>query len=659
MDRAEGRDSSRGWPDSGTARPLLRRWFVPLSVRAFVILTCALMIVLTVAHDWQSRNAALRSVQTVNRSLAHSLAQHAEDSFNAADAVLVAIMAQLDRGAQGLDSRAQLGRNLAAMVAQSESLTDLSVFDADGNLILSSVATPPKLNVENRSFFQHHVSNPDSEPYLGSPITSPSRANWRVTVSRRLERADHQFAGVVAASLNSLYFERHYRALDLGPETAISAFRTDGTLLFRYPGVSAYLVPSYANSGLFRSWSPSHFAGVLRYTALADGLDRVAAYDTSSRFPVIVNVAASVHEALADWRRETLWDLAGYGLLAGVVLWLGNRLARQSKLQKLAERRLTENELQFRLLTEMSGDMVTRVGADGRRLYVSPASTKLLGWAAEQLVGSRALHSCNADDSLVTEAVLRDMGDGIGSDVSVTYRALHRLGHEIWIEANVRMTYDPDTGRSNGAVMISRDITARKTVEAGLKSLATTDGLTGIANRRRLDEVLQSEWRRSAREGTALSIALIDVDLFKSYNDQYGHLAGDDCLRQLAQTLNTVFRRPGDLLARYGGEEFGAVLPSTEAPGAWDVAEAARDAVEKCGLIHDGNPLSKVVTISVGVATAYPMPDRDVKEGLELLLRTADKALYESKRTGRNQVKSIQVLSPPILHGSFHSVAGH
>jgi diguanylate cyclase (GGDEF)-like protein len=170
-----------------------------------------------------------------------------------------------------------------------------------------------------------------------------------------------------------------------------------------------------------------------------------------------------------------------------------------------------------------------------------------------------------------------------------------------------------------------------------LEGLSARDGLTGVANRRHFDEVLNREWRRAARERSALSLILADVDNFKMYNDQYGHLKGDDCLKALAETLARSLRRPSDLCARYGGEEFAMVLPNTEEAGATKVGERLRNAVEERRLEHAHSPTAQHVTVSVGVATARPLED----SGDPLsLVAAADVALYEAKKNGRNRTCS-------------------
>ncbi|HWR78740.1 MAG TPA: diguanylate cyclase, partial [Pseudomonas sp.] len=167
---------------------------------------------------------------------------------------------------------------------------------------------------------------------------------------------------------------------------------------------------------------------------------------------------------------------------------------------------------------------------------------------------------------------------------------------------------------------------------AKLQELSVTDGLTGIANRRHFDSALRAEWSRAERAGTTLSLALIDVDHFKKFNDCYGHLQGDDCLRKVAQILAQSISRPGELAARYGGEEFALIIPNTQGCDAVRLAERIRAAIVACSIAHTDSDLG-YLTISVGVASIIPhsniLP--------QALTHAADEALYSAKNGGRNQ----------------------
>ena len=166
-----------------------------------------------------------------------------------------------------------------------------------------------------------------------------------------------------------------------------------------------------------------------------------------------------------------------------------------------------------------------------------------------------------------------------------------------------------------------------------LRRLSNVDGLTEVANRRNFDEELERAWRRAQREGGSVALVMIDIDHFKSYNDEYGHLAGDECLRQVAQVLRTAVNRPFDLVARYGGEEFAVLLPDTRGAGADLVAEQMRASVESLNIPHNTSHTGRV-TISCGVAAATWVPGL-VPGGL---IAMADGRLYEAKHAGRNRV---------------------
>lgn len=166
-----------------------------------------------------------------------------------------------------------------------------------------------------------------------------------------------------------------------------------------------------------------------------------------------------------------------------------------------------------------------------------------------------------------------------------------------------------------------------------LARLSNLDGLTGIPNRRQFDEMLALEWNRMAREKMPLSLIILDVDHFKRFNDRYGHLAGDSCLRRVAAALAEMIRRPADMVARYGGEEFAAILPGTTLDGAQVVAESMRRTVADLCIEHADSPVHSVVTVSLGVSSVIPIPGCMPND----LLQAADHGLYQAKQEGRDR----------------------
>jgi diguanylate cyclase (GGDEF)-like protein len=164
-----------------------------------------------------------------------------------------------------------------------------------------------------------------------------------------------------------------------------------------------------------------------------------------------------------------------------------------------------------------------------------------------------------------------------------------------------------------------------------LRKLSALDGLTGIPNRRSFDERYSTEWKRAVRQQEPLSLILLDIDYFKAYNDHYGHLAGDVCLRQVAKTVQQALFREVDVVCRYGGEEFILILPNTDTPGAVLVAERILEGLDGLNIPHEGVSEHKTISASQGIATRIPQPDEDADQ----LLEQADQALYAAKEKGR------------------------
>jgi diguanylate cyclase (GGDEF)-like protein/PAS domain S-box-containing protein len=261
-----------------------------------------------------------------------------------------------------------------------------------------------------------------------------------------------------------------------------------------------------------------------------------------------------------------------------------------------------------------------------------------LGWSVEEMLRADWQRNVHPDDFPVFAGIRERMQAG-AMHAGAAYRYRRKDGSWAWIEARAHMVREPD-GSATEFIGNLRDVTRQKEAElalaaamAELSHQAITDGLTGIANRRRFDEMLPREWRRAMRVGDPLSLLLIDVDHFKAFNDIHGHQGGDECLRLIAQTIAAVIRRPHDLVARYGGEEFVAVLPATTLDGAERIAEALRAAVVAMALPRMAAP-GGCITISIGVASAIPAGDTEAAR----LFDAADSALYMAKRGGRTRV---------------------
>ncbi len=290
------------------------------------------------------------------------------------------------------------------------------------------------------------------------------------------------------------------------------------------------------------------------------------------------------------------------------------------------------------LVSENSRDAIILADLSGHRSYVSSAGESL-GWKPEDLLTQDGFGMVHPEDQQRAQAIVSGLNSG-AEGAMIECRILKPSGDYIWVEASLRMVRNSTTGAPSGILNVVRDVSERKIAELRLQeaynaveALAVTDALTGLANRRRFDQYLGTEWRRSMRDRQPLSLLMMDVDKFKTYNDTYGHQRGDSCLKQIAEACMDVVSRPGDLVARFGGEEFVVVLPNTESEGALHIAEEICEALRARKLPHTGN-LPGIITISAGCATLIPKFGKHAPDLIEM----ADKALYKAKAEGRNRV---------------------
>lgn len=289
------------------------------------------------------------------------------------------------------------------------------------------------------------------------------------------------------------------------------------------------------------------------------------------------------------------------------------------------------------LVLDSLEEQIAVIDRDGTIIYVNRAWTTFgieNGLASKSSgVGSNYLKVCNASgtsgDSLAGEAEqgLRDVLSGKRASFYFEYPC-HSPTEKRWF----MMGATPLQGASGNSFVISHhNITQRKLAEEQIEYLSLHDPLTGLANRRHFNQFLSNEWRRNARERSPLSFIMFDLDHFKDYNDELGHLAGDQCLVKAGHILRAFSGRPGDIAVRYGGEEFGLLLGVTNLEESVKIAEAVRKEIYELDIRYRG---TRRITISAGVASAIP----ENEHSEVFLVQEADKALYRAKQMGRNQI---------------------
>lgn len=490
-------------------------------VRLAVLLLLVICVSLASLTAWKvlaSRQRALSEVNVHSLNLTQALDTYAEGVIRQSSMLLLGLGERLEVDGNGPQQLARLG---ALVESQNNLLTQLhgiTIYGAHGEwLMTSNGAIPDGANSADREFFIHHRDDPSREVFVGPPIQSRSTQDWVITVSRRFEQPQGQFAGVIAVTLGVENFLRLFGKIDVGQDGAIALTYTNGRMLVRYPFREQDMGRDFSQSPIYTHYLVENSVGTASFTSSLDGVERLYAFRKNEHLPLVTTVAIGKNEALTSWRVEA-WLTVGLVLaLLSVIVGIGCLLIR---------------------------DMRRRAEMDAQLLL-----------AREELLA---------------------------------------------------------TNRQ-------------------LAVLATHDQLTGLANRRRFDEVLASEARRAQREAQPLALLLIDIDHFKRFNDQYGHIAGDECLKAVSALLQGCVRRPPDLVARYGGEEVAIVLPNTDVAGAVVVAEAVLARLAELNVVHAGSPFGRV-SVSIGVAGSAGQGASPLA-----LVAAADQALYAAKAAGRNR----------------------
>ncbi|MBU0663800.1 MAG: diguanylate cyclase [Proteobacteria bacterium] len=358
---------------------------------------------------------------------------------------------------------------------------------------------------------------------------------------------------------------------------------------------------------------------------------------------------------LIELGRKIKASIAGDELDADKYVYPNNEIGIMAReLGQLAEkelnaktRALQASEEIYKTILMASPDDITIADLSGRIIMVSEAAHRIFGYGPEEGPGMSVMDFIAPEDHERARGNIVKMLQGNYPGPN-EYRAIRKDGSCLDIEVNNSLIRDRQ-GNPVRMVLIVRDITSRKKTEQQVQELvrqleierdlaqrnSLTDSLTGLSNRRFFDNALRTEFLRHKRSGSQLSLIMLDVDHFKKYNDHYGHLAGDDCLLQIANALKAVVKRPPDIVARYGGEEFVVILPETDLQGAAILAGRIGEAVLGLARLHPTSDTSEFVTISLGIATAE---NHVLTDGAQLVA-LADQALYQAKKDGRNRYK--------------------
>lgn len=735
----------------------------------FLLLSSAIALGIGLLVTWQlldSRAATWQRVKAANTNLLFTVTVVMERTLQAADNAIshsVNVVEAVAAESAGADRQAPgaerfLGdlqsAGLFVGVAGEGYGIQLVLDDAGRVLAASSPPPPGEWVFAERSYFTVHRDQPDVGFYISAPFLSMYDDEPSVAMSRRWNRGDGSFGGIVVQTMKLSALHALFTSFELGADSGINIFLNDGTIITRFPYTTAHLGRSLAGTANFERFAregQGSFSGV----AAIDGIERFYVFRTLDKYPVIVNVAQSTHSILAAWKRAAVW-LGGATLLlmlacmllavlaesrvrayrsiasrlrqaehelrvvidslpvlvaywdnhlvnrvANIVheKWFGMSPGRMlgrhiSELvdtqlyktvrphmdaalagrvqsfelalpdaegtvrhtvttyvpdtehgevrgffvlvtdisdRKAAEMELFEEKERFRIILDSINDAVITTGPDGRILYLNPAAVAMTGWnlqdAAGEPIGSvmrieapdgGGQPRCPLAEALRTRQALKEKMENI---------LVGRNGERMHIECSAAPILDGQAGL-RGAVVVFHEIGQVRAMANKMSHLAQHDALTGLPNRRRLDEAGRLALARAIDENRALAILYLDLDGFKQVNDEFGHAAGDELLVAVTRRMSARLRVP-DALYRQGGDEF--VVLMTGVRNAEEAESLAIRLIECCRAPVSAAGRRLSVTVSIGIAL-YPDNGAD----LDTLIQRADTAMYVAKNAGRN-----------------------
>lgn len=616
----------------------------------FFLWGIGLLALLWAGVVWTNRQSEQQGLEEIRRetsALALLFANHADVTFRTVDLALMDLRNQWLQDPREVAAAIQPHLQLLG-----DAVVQTGIIDASGWMAYSTpIAASTPTSFADREFFQVHQSGHADRLHVGRPVQGRLSGKWSIPLTRPILK-DGQFAGVVVIQVNPDYFVNFYQKAGLGAGGAARMIRDTGDVMARSSEQEKFVGKILQPSVYSAPGAP--LQGSFRRKAQVDGVDRLSSYYRLPAYGLTVVIGPSVDERLVSVRthqRRILWAACAVTLL---VLLSFALLVRGARRVAMAQKAMHDSEKRFRsLFVSMSeGVALHRIvydpqgqAVDYEILGVNPAFEAMTGMPREQVVGQLMTQAYG----VAMPPFLDIYAEVARSGQSTSFeRHLDLVGKDFAISV-----FSPEKGQF---AVVLEDITDRKRIQAlleadhekleqqfkdivqlqeQLQQQVRHDPMTGLANRRFLDEVLPRELARATREGYPVCFVMLDLDHFKRVNDTHGHAFGDIVLVTVADIL-TRSARESDFVCRLGGEEFLMVMPKLPLDTAWEKVDSIRKKIESTVIAQGG--VAAHVTVSAGIAE-FPTHANDI----ESLIQCADMALYQSKNEGRNRVSAAAV----------------
>lgn len=669
----------------------LRRKFIILCVSISVIP----IVVTNSINVYDAERIIIRLVFDKNKNLAAKMADNMEHAFQYKIGVLKIAAESIQVKSMNPEAALPL---LRAVAEQEPDFLIVVIANREGQQVARSDGNQPdrRINYSDRDFFL--AARSTGQTAISDVIRSKTTGKLTIAIAEPIRDDRQQVQGVLIAAVDLHSIINQIEQVYISPNGYAFLVNKNGQILLhpnkdlvKRKADASEIVPVKAAIIGQTGWTKYEFGnqkklagysyvpqtgwGLIAQQPLSEALQEVRELLLKGFLIVLLSGVAAVCLGIsfAGVLTKPIRNIAaGARRLAAGEIHDHIEVAAQDEVGELAaafnhmvseiksrEAKLRDSEKKYRSVVENINVGIYRKTDDATAVMVfaNPALATILGYDSpeELLETSMAVHYHNPADAWHLALEIEKQGFVKNKEVLLRKKD----GVPIWCSVTAAKTFDKET-QTFCVDCVVEDITQRKIVDEQLWQahaeleakvqertkdlvdlneklyrLSLADGLTGIANRRYFDEFLAREWVRAQREQTPVSLIILDVDYFKLYNDHYGHVAGDECLKRIAAVLKTIARRGSDLAARYGGEEFALILPNTDRAGGISVGENVLAVVRDLQIEHALSKIDEWVTVSVGITTMIP----GTNEIADDLVLAADQALYQAKQAGRNQVQ--------------------
>ncbi|MCO5357738.1 sensor domain-containing diguanylate cyclase [Acidovorax kalamii] len=580
------------------------------------------------------REQAVASAMQSNANLAIAFEQQVVRTLKAAEQVAAFVREQYQQQGTDINLRDWVARG----VIREPMFTIISVVNEQGDIVSSSQETGA-VNYSDRAFFQALRRSERDELFVSEPVLGRVSGQWRISMALRIVREGGRFGGVVVMSVDPTNFTDFYRQADLGAQGLLELTGLDGVVRGRKSGGKVSFGADARSLPWFQRQAAASEDDLIDAHGAVDGVPRILSYRSMAGHPLMVTVGSASSEVL----EPVMQRRAGYLALAAgasvALLCFGALLIVVLARQRAVADALASSEGLFRATFHQAATGIAHITPEGRILRANDKFCRMLGYSLQEL-RQRDLFALS--DEGEREAVRRFLAQRLVAHSPVLSPEMEKAyrrkdGGLLWVYEALGLVKDAQ-GRPDFLVVVTQDISAHKELEMRLSHDALHDALTGLPNRVMFNDRFARVLESARRYGRRAAVLYVDLDGFKSVNDQWGHAAGDQLLQQVARRLEDCVRAE-DTVARLGGDEFGIVL-------------AAIDQVEDCEVVADKvlsamvQPFvldSAVAQVSASVgAGLYPRHGSDA----DALLAQADAAMYAAKQAGKNRFSTDTAPSP-------------